>query len=90
MSEFLFFAALFIGGLLFLSSRNRKRQYGDDSDHKGCRDCEACVRPLIQRFFINLTWGNVRAPFVMFLSTCPQCSHVTTKHGKRDDGSYLD
>lgn len=89
MGEFLFFAILIGGVMLFVSSRNR-RQYGGDSDHKGCRDCQACLRPGIQRFFINMSWGMVRGPFVMFLSTCPQCSHVISKHGFRADGSYLD
>ena len=90
MAEFLVFAAIIAGAFLFLAHRGNNRGYGDDSDRKGCRDCQACVRPLIQRLFINATWGNIRAPFVAFLSTCPQCSHVTSKHGKRSDGSYLD
>lgn len=90
MGEFVFFAILIIGGFLLLARRGNNRGYGSDADGKGCRDCEACVRPLIQRLFINATWGNIRGPFVAFVTTCPQCSHVTSKHGKRDDGSFLD
>lgn len=90
MQEFLFFTVLIVGLLVFLGSRGNKRGYGHDADGKGCRDCIACVRPLIQRLAINATWGLVRGPFVAFISTCPQCSHARAKHKVRDDGSYLD
>jgi hypothetical protein len=90
MTDFLVVAVIVLGIFGFLAHRGNNRGYGHDSDHKGCRDCVACVRPLIQRLFINATWGNIRGPFVAFISTCPQCSHARNKHRVREDGSYLD
>ena len=90
MGEALLFLVGVVALFVWLSSKGNNRGYGDDSDRKGCRDCIACVRPLIQRMFINVTWGLVRGPFVAFISTCPACGHVNSKHGKRADGSFLD
>lgn len=90
MQEFLAFVVIGVVLFGYLAHRGNSRGYGHDADGKGCRDCIACVRPLIQRLFINATWGNIRGPFVAFISTCPQCSHARNKHRVRDDGSYLD
>lgn len=84
MTETLVVLAVIAVVILWLLPKFRDRR------NRGCRDCQACLRPLVWRAGVAVTWGLIRAPFVAFMATCPQCNHVVGKHNFRADGSYID
>jgi hypothetical protein len=64
----------------------------------GCRDCATCIAPGAAKagralgagalhFF---TFGGSYLASRAFMSHCPQCTHLTTRHHRRADGSYID
>jgi hypothetical protein len=83
-SLFVVLGIALLAGFLYISSK--VREYGG----KGCRDCDACLKPLVWRAVVYMTWGRIRGFFVAFISTCPQCGHWMELHQKRDDGSFKD
>lgn len=64
----------------------------------GCRDCDTCTAPgaakanrammagLLHLCTAGISWACSR----MFMSHCPQCTHLLGRHQRRTDGSFRD
>ena len=64
----------------------------------GCRDCKTCAAPAAAKtgralaagtlhlFTVGISWVVSR----MFMSHCPQCRHLMSRHQRRADRSFID